>query len=108
MRFPVTSGYGHELAMLLLYNNLGLENIIRESEGVGVQVEVAKLRGIVASLVTLPGHILDRRGRNAVLVGARVIVLRRCGPEITGIRLFRVADISWLAPKCQFGLGLEC
>lgn len=94
--------------MLLLHNNLSLENIIRETEGVGVQVEVAKLRGVVTSLITLPSHILDRRGPNALLIGARILVLRRRRPEITGIRLFRVANISWAAPKCQFGLGLVC
>ena len=99
LRIPVTSreGCGYGLSFVAhncVRDNLFYENAIRESESLGVQIEISFGWWIVIGLSFWPRYIGEWGSWYTILLVAKIVVVWRILPYLTIIWLGRTANIS--------------
>lgn len=108
LRLPVARRKGAGVAVLHLADNVELEDVVRQAEKLGVQVEVAVLWWVVVRLALGPLDDMRRRSEHAFFGGALKPSRRRSRPEVAALWLGGIAEISRLATIGKVWLDPEC
>lgn len=93
---PVASRVSRCAPARCFSNNTILEDVIRQSEILRVQVEITKLGRIIARLA-IPLRNFERRSHYTKLRRANKVIWGRSWPEVATLWLGEVANISRLA-----------